>query len=463
MSEFVGGILLKDQNQVLLVGRSTADADMPGLWSLPAGEINDGDTSHEAALEREFKEETNQDIKVGPWRTRVTRVGWQVDIFAASKASEQELASNDSDISRLQYFDLRGGLPERIVLEALIGILRYAYPPDTRVKLGDYSHSVDALFSSVYYSYLQRELATSDQRASIQLLEWEISKTPWRKFKSAIPLLLAGSCKKMKPYAIIAELMFAAWTVADDLCDRRSSRYGQPTAISKLGHQQVSAATFGLVEEIASFAHRSIDEATARLVRNSMRSCAAAQLERLRVHHTSTDRYLRDASQRSQFLGDMWTHALRACGFDKEASLIASIYPACARVGQLANDYRDIHGPGRYRDIRNEVSSYYVTALRQHLGERDSRPVFRLSPEQLDKAISAAGIENMMKAEAVREVRNIYSAISSSTLSQDRKAVLTAWVYMQLASPLAATEKPPVPPSVSNLVEAVDSLTRKLE
>lgn len=154
---------------------------------------------------------------------------------------------------------------------------------------------------------------------------------------------------------------------------------------------------------------------------------------------------------------------MRACGFDEEASLIAEIYPACARVGQLANDYHDMHGPERYRDINNGVSSFYVTALRQHLGERDSRPIFRMSSEELDKAISAAGIEEIMRAEAAREVRHIYSEINSSTLSQDRKTVLTAWAYVQLANPLASTEKLPFVPSVSHLVEAVDNLTRKIK
>lgn len=54
----VAVIILNEENQVLLQKRSDV-----GLWGIPSGHIEIGETVSEAAI-REIKEETNLDIRI---------------------------------------------------------------------------------------------------------------------------------------------------------------------------------------------------------------------------------------------------------------------------------------------------------------------------------------------------------------------------------------------------------------
>jgi 8-oxo-dGTP diphosphatase len=57
----VGGVLLNSHQQVLLIKRNQAPAK--GLWSLPGGRLEPGESLVEAC-KREFHEETNLDVEV---------------------------------------------------------------------------------------------------------------------------------------------------------------------------------------------------------------------------------------------------------------------------------------------------------------------------------------------------------------------------------------------------------------
>ncbi len=59
MKEFkrYAGVLVKNKNKVLLCKRSPKES-MPGIWSIPSGHIEEGETPLDGAL-REFKEETD--------------------------------------------------------------------------------------------------------------------------------------------------------------------------------------------------------------------------------------------------------------------------------------------------------------------------------------------------------------------------------------------------------------------
>ena len=55
------GVLVKCNNQLLLCKRNTLGS-YPGMWSMPAGKVEDGEETKDAAR-REFLEETNIDIQ----------------------------------------------------------------------------------------------------------------------------------------------------------------------------------------------------------------------------------------------------------------------------------------------------------------------------------------------------------------------------------------------------------------
>lgn len=55
------GVVVKIHNKILLCKRNT-QGSFPGMWSVPAGSVERGEKSIDAAV-REFKEETDVDIK----------------------------------------------------------------------------------------------------------------------------------------------------------------------------------------------------------------------------------------------------------------------------------------------------------------------------------------------------------------------------------------------------------------
>lgn len=61
----VKAVLLNSRNQVLVLRRATGENSNAGLWDLPGGGVEKGETLEEA-LKREIKEETGLDSKLGP-------------------------------------------------------------------------------------------------------------------------------------------------------------------------------------------------------------------------------------------------------------------------------------------------------------------------------------------------------------------------------------------------------------
>ena len=71
------GILVKHNDKVLLCKRNN-EGSLPGVWSIPAGKINEGESTYNGAL-REFYEETNikpdSKIKLVGFINRTNREG----------------------------------------------------------------------------------------------------------------------------------------------------------------------------------------------------------------------------------------------------------------------------------------------------------------------------------------------------------------------------------------------------
>jgi 8-oxo-dGTP diphosphatase len=74
----VGGVIKDDQGRLLLIKRGHAPS--VGLWSLPGGRIEPGETDAQA-LVREMREETGLVVEPGPLLGRVRRPGQGEDVL----------------------------------------------------------------------------------------------------------------------------------------------------------------------------------------------------------------------------------------------------------------------------------------------------------------------------------------------------------------------------------------------
>lgn len=94
----VGAIVLDDSGRILLIRRGRPPG--AGLWSLPGGRVEPGETPH-AAVVRETREETGLVVTVGPLAGSVTRPGpggavYEIDDYLATPVGGVLAAGDDA-------------------------------------------------------------------------------------------------------------------------------------------------------------------------------------------------------------------------------------------------------------------------------------------------------------------------------------------------------------------------------
>lgn len=88
-----GAVVRDETGRLLLVRR--AHAPDAGLWSLPGGRLEPGETAEQAAA-REVAEETGLQVVIGTALCRVTLAGYVVDDFAATVTGGRLSAGDDA-------------------------------------------------------------------------------------------------------------------------------------------------------------------------------------------------------------------------------------------------------------------------------------------------------------------------------------------------------------------------------
>jgi len=117
--ECAGALVRDEVGRLLLVRRGREPA--AGLWSLPGGRIEPGETAAEAAA-REVREETGLDVEIGP--VLITAVIWgggfRVQDFAATIVGGELRAGDDAaevrwvEEAALDSMELSPGLLEEL-------------------------------------------------------------------------------------------------------------------------------------------------------------------------------------------------------------------------------------------------------------------------------------------------------------------------------------------------------------
>lgn len=96
--ECAGAVVRDDLGRILLVQRGRAPS--AGLWSLPGGRIEPGETAVDAAA-REVREETGLEVAVGPLLLSAELAGgYRVQDFAATVVGGELRAGDDASDAR---------------------------------------------------------------------------------------------------------------------------------------------------------------------------------------------------------------------------------------------------------------------------------------------------------------------------------------------------------------------------
>jgi 8-oxo-dGTP pyrophosphatase MutT (NUDIX family) len=434
--KFAGGILYRDPGEVLLVLRSKIDDEMADLWSLPAGGIKPQEKP-ETALVREFREETGLDVEIGDKIDVIERKGCSINIYEVYSKTFNADKNIDKDIADVSFHKV-SDLPERLVLDARIPILRYSLK-QMKVDACTFTNQVEGLFSSLFYSYIEKELDEFQHLSAWSLINHTIINTPFRKFKSGLLYLMADCDRSAAIYSILAEILFAIWTIMDDICDARLIRYGKSTVLDKYGIKQSAPFLFIILKELEEFLLlKGLSSTFVSSIINSMKVSGIAQFEQFLHNGFGTrDEYLDRASRRTLFLRTTWIRGLNAIEKTAEASLLNDVHAATSITGQIINDFFDLQG--NLEDFQQRRESYYSILLKEEVGSNktdlkilndcwnmrseDSLCKFRL-------LISKFHIKEKMELEIAKmSLKSIY-IVNSSELLQSKKEILISWIMM---------------------------------
>jgi ADP-ribose pyrophosphatase YjhB (NUDIX family) len=116
----VGAVIRDDTGRLLLVLRGKEPSQ--GLWSLPGGRVEPGE-SPQAAVAREVREETGLDVSVGDAVCRIEVAEYEGDDYAATVVGGELRAGDDAadirwvDGATLVAMDARGELTAGLLAE----------------------------------------------------------------------------------------------------------------------------------------------------------------------------------------------------------------------------------------------------------------------------------------------------------------------------------------------------------
>lgn len=448
--KFVGGVVFDFEGRILLEERSKAVSHFPGLWSVPGGTVDKGESADQAVI-REILEETGLKLKSLSRSVEIPRSFGTHKFYVGEPEELAYQIREPQYTSALQLFAYEA-LPENTIIESVLAF--------NQLVEHDVQHSapfeplVDQVFSSIFYSRLFPHLQkTWPQHPAREILFYTVQQTPWRKFKSCVPYLLNTCHPSAITLALLAEVLFSIFYIMDDLCDGKGRRYGRVTSYGAFGAFAGATFLLGAHHQTQIWLRQSspisedknLYERIKQLVTFCFERLCAAQLARQQAPLTQElSEYELRAVERTAFLGDLWGETCRATGHIAEARLIEKIYPSCAFIGQLKNDLRDIEE--RDGCAFEDVARGVLTAPTIVLLERCSSPerhwfiseVWAKGPDRarecadnLHSLYQRHEVAKTIQAKCRNHLQMIQDAIRKSCISEDKQLVLRAWVRLQ--------------------------------
>lgn len=465
---FVGGILLDPEGCILLVKRSVTDTDMPGLWSLPGGAVNEGE-GDKGALVREFREEVGLSIRIGERITSVNRVGWLVNIYVVYALDTSPDTSRDPMIVDARYYGL-DQFPDAIVLEAAIPVNRYILSKLDVITPRDHHLAVESIFASLFYSYVNPALALFEDIPGWELVRHIITAVPRRKFRSAIPILLSDMSTEAKSNAATAEFLFALWTILDDLCDKRKARHGAQTVHERFGIARTASFLFSVLAQLRAPLTKVLPPSAVDQVIDSMAACGLGQFNRFKSTVATPSTHLTSSVMRSSFLGVSWAAGLDATNCEIESAFIRNFYHDSAEFGQLLNDYLCLVNHGGIEDLRARADNYGLLLLREAASEADACALDRLAVAGTDfyetarlellEMLEKYGVLEIVRRELQARQDRLLDDVLRSTLHSDKKNVLVGWLQSSCITiiPQGPMRYVNMREGINNFIDSVDNL-----
>lgn len=307
--------------------------------------------------------------------------------------------------------------------------------------------AVEAAFTDTF----TRDLWSCRLRGAV--LDWlgpaavhYVEAMPDRKYRAVLPWLTLGCPEQLVARCLVPELLFAVFYCLDELTDRKTVRYGVPTAYAVHGSREVARSVDRALHGTpltGPFARLPAD-----VWNEGLAEMADGQSLRsgMTLEEFSWEGYLSAARRRTAFVGQAWSEVLSTGGSNRTAALVSSAYPSCAEAGQLRNDLRNATG----REVRDGGARYSdfgggkVTALSGLLWERAGRRDRRwlreyvwgrgnpsaVSRATLDRLLAEYEVRSHVVAAVGRSVNLIRSTLTA--VPDDRiRTVWDAWVTRQ--------------------------------
>jgi 8-oxo-dGTP diphosphatase len=429
------GALLVENGQVLLVRRGSSETRMGGLWTLPGGFVEPGESAKSAA-EREVFEETGSEVRCTRRLLSLHRRHWTGEAFLCEWVRRGTFHPTD-EIEDCAYFPLNQ-VPQNTVLEAWIVIAEYCL--SRQANLPSFSRFVDQAFSVLFYSYIDPALGTYSHVENIDYLVDTIHHTPFRKFKSAIPFLLGEGRQEMKFDAASSELLFSLATIMDDTVDGRDQRYDVCTELGRHGIGQIVPFLITALPNILDVLYQERGAPYAVSIRESIEELVRAQKVRFENRDIdSFQTYFSTSRSRSHFVGRSWRTGLAHNGFFAEAAAIEELQRHTAVLGQSINDAFDIGKRDAFEDFLEKKVTLSVLVLVQEMRKRGGLSEFskiwnatdRMGTLDVYKRLLHKYHVRPLVDEMVRDmIRGANRAIDETQLSWEKTTVLRAWVSM---------------------------------
>lgn len=321
------------------------------------------------------------------------------------------------------------------------------------ITAAEYSLKMDCFFEDIYRENIESYLPHFRYLVGFELIEETINNTPLRKFKSAIPFLAGRKDARIIPYACLSEIVFAMWTIVDNLLDERQEKYGKETTYKIYKHGYHIAPIYSWIADLETLVSKIIDIDFAKGLTQYLLKQARSQYLLSKFDYKMLEStYYTVVRDRSIFLGYIWSSALAKIEMPKESRYIRAYQWRSAVFGQVLNDYFDSikSEPDDsemfrmslswilIRESENDQFQSYVSACRKAKSRIDKIEIYKQLLNKYDI------IQKLRKRVKHRGGR-LYNFIDNYMSANQITTLLRAWQLMSekdvsILSPLKETE-----------------------